>query len=95
MASPSTIQVSGLPSGELAALRRQAKALGMTAEGYARQLIEDGLALQRAARTTSFDELFAPAQKRFRETGMTEEELDGVVNAARSRHHRRASRKTA
>jgi len=95
MATSSTIQVTGLPRGELAALRSHAKALGMTAEVYARQLIEAGLALERKARTTSFDELFAPAQERFRDSGMTEEELDALVDAARSRHHRRVSRKTA
>jgi hypothetical protein len=94
MASSSTIQVSGLPRGELVALRSQARALGMSAEGYARQLIENGLALERKARTTSFDELFAPVQKRFRDSGMTEVELDRLVDAARRRHHRR-SRKSA
>ena len=85
----------GPPKGKLAVLRAQAEALGMTAEGYARQLIEDGMALERKARTTAFDELFAPVQERFRKSGMSEEELDALVDAARSRHQRRATRKTA
>jgi hypothetical protein len=55
-------------------------------------LIEDGLALERKARATSFDELFAPVQKRFLDSGMTEVELDRLVDAARKRHHRRSRR---
>ena len=92
--SPATIRVSGLRKGHLATLRAQAKALGMSPEGYARHLIEQGISLERKARTTSFDELFSPAQTRFRRSGMTEEELDALVDAARSRHHRRTNGKT-
>ena len=53
-----------------------------------RQLIEDGIALDRKARTTTFDKLLAPVQQRFRDTGMTEQDLDALVDSARSRHHR-------
>ena len=95
MASPDTIQISGLQRGELTALRKLAKAEGMSIENYARQMIEDGLALERVARTSSFDELFAPVQRRFAQSRMTEEQLDGIVSAARSRHHRRTTRKSA
>ena len=87
--SSSTIQVCGLGKGKLATLRAQAKTLGMSPEVYAKQLIEDGISLEQKARTTTFDELFAPAQARFRESGMSDEELDKLVDAARSRHHRR------
>jgi hypothetical protein len=90
----STIQISGLGKGKLAALRAQAKARGMSAERYARQLIEEGISLERQARSTTFDELFAPVQARFREGGMSEDELDRLVDAARTRHRRRTSRKS-
>jgi hypothetical protein len=90
----STIQVSGLGKGKLAVLRAQAKARGMSAERYARQLIEEGISLERQARSASFDELFAPAQARFNEGGMSEDELDRLVDAARTRHRRRTSRKS-
>lgn len=93
-ATPSTI-LSGLGRDKLTTLRSQAKAAGMTEEAYARRLIEDGIALEQEARTTTFDALFAPVQKRFRESGMNEDDLDDIVNAARRRHHRRASRKKA
>jgi hypothetical protein len=33
-------------------------------------------------------------QKRFHESGMREDELREIVDAARRRHHRRTSRKT-
>jgi hypothetical protein len=85
--SASAIQLSGLGKAEVAALRKRAKTLGLTPETYAAQLVRDGLELDRLARTMTFDELFAPVQARFRESGMTEEELDGLVDAARTRHH--------
>jgi hypothetical protein len=89
----STIQVAGLGKTKLAALRKQARTLGMSAEVYARRLIEDGLTLESLARTKSFDELFAPIQRRFRKNGMSEEELDRLVDKSRTRHHERVSRK--
>ena len=91
--SASTIRVSGLPREKLAALREQAKMLGMSAEGYARQLIENGVSLKFRARRQTLDELFAPVRAQFRKSGMTEAELDKIVDAARTRHHRRTSRK--
>jgi len=91
----STIQVSGLARQKLAALRSQAKAAGMTTGAYARRLLEEGLSLEQEARATTFDALYAPVRKRFLDSGMTEAELDGIVDAARRRHHRRASRKKA
>src|SRR4051794_13588069 len=91
--APSSLHVSGLAEKKLHALRTQAKAAGMTAEVYARQLIEEGISLEQQARTLTFDQLYAPAQERFRKSETTEEELDKLVNAARARHHRRTSRK--
>lgn len=89
-----TIQVSGLGKDKLAVLRAQAKTLGMSAEGYARHLIEEGILLERLARTKTLDELFAPAQDRFRKGGMSEADLDQLVDRARLRH-RRTYRKKA
>ena len=93
MAAAAMIQVTGLGKEKLARLKKQAERLGLSAERYARQLIEDGLSLDEQARTKSFDHLFAPAQARFHESGMTEGELDRLVDAARDRHHQRTSRK--
>ena len=88
-----TVHLSSLDRKKLVALREQAKTLGMSAEGYARQLIEDGISLEQRARTMTFDELYAPVQARFRRTGMTEADLDELVGRARSRHHRPTPRK--
>jgi hypothetical protein len=85
----STIQVTGIARKKLHALRSQAKAAGVTAEIYAKQLIEEGVSLEQQARSRTFDELYAPAQERFRKSGMKEDELNTLVDAARARHNRR------
>src|SRR5882724_12075987 len=72
----SSIRVSGLSKQKLHTLRAQAKAIGMTAEEYAKQLIAEGIRLEQQARTQTFDQLYAPIQERFRKSGMIEEELD-------------------
>jgi len=87
------LRVAGLAKTRLATLRRLAKESGLTAEDFARQLIEDGLSLQQRARTTPFDELLAPVRSQFKKSAMTEVELDIIVDAARTRHHRRGTRK--
>jgi hypothetical protein len=43
MSQATSILVSGLGRGKLTELRKQAKALGMSVQTYAKQLIEDGL----------------------------------------------------
>lgn len=79
----------------MALLRKQAKTLGMNVEGYARHLIEEGISLERKARTTTFDELYAPVQARFHRSQMSEGDLDRLVNAARSRRRGRTTRKSS
>ena len=91
-ASP-TLRLSGVRRKTLAALRAQAKAAGMTAAAYATRLLEEGITLEQAARATRFDALLAPLRRRFRDSGMSEADLDALVDAARKRHHRRATRK--
>lgn len=85
--SASSIQVSGLAKQKLTALRRQATEAGMSAELY------EGILLEKEARNTTFDDLYAPVQEHFRRSGMKEEELDQLVDAARTRHHRRSAKR--
>lgn len=59
----------------------------MTPQRYVRQLIEDDLALDRKARSTTFAELIGPGRE------VDEQELDRLVDAARTRHHRRVARR--
>jgi len=91
----STIEVTGIARDKLHALRAQAKAAGVSPEVYAKKLIEEGVELEREARTKSLDEIFAPAQEQFRKSGMTEDELDRLVDKARTQHHRRTTKKKA
>lgn len=60
---------------------------GVTPEQYLRELVELDLALDRKARTTTLAELMGPGRD------VDEVELDRLVEDARNRHHRRASRK--
>jgi hypothetical protein len=57
----------------------------MTSKRNVHKSIEEDLALDRKARTTSFAELMGPGRE------VDEEELDRLVNEARRRHHRRTS----
>jgi hypothetical protein len=91
--SASTIEISGLERAKLVKLRQNAKALGISAEHYAKQLIEDGLSLEHKARTKTFDELLEPVRTGFRQRQMTEKKIDKLVDEARTRHHHRGSRK--
>jgi hypothetical protein len=84
MATLATIlRVDDLPTRQLSALKRKAQRLGLTPAKYVRQLIEDDLALDRNAQSTSFEELAKPFRKRFE--GTSEEEIDRLVDEARGK----------
>ncbi|HSV14868.1 MAG TPA: hypothetical protein VLI90_11450 [Tepidisphaeraceae bacterium] len=89
----STIRISGLGKDKLTRLRAQAKACGVTAGRYAKQLIEDGLSLDQQARSTTFDELMAPVRSGFRSSGMSQPKLAALVDRARTQHRVRFSGK--
>lgn len=87
----STIRVSGLGRRIIATLKSQAKAEGLSVEGYVKELIESEMSVTEMARRKTIDDVFAPAQRRFRESGMSEEELDRLVDAARTYHHKQVA----
>ena len=87
------LRLKGLGQQKLNALTAKAKRLGMTPERYVRQLVEEDLAMDVEAREKSFAELMAPVREDFRKSGMSEAELDEIVDRARTRHHERNSRK--
>jgi len=70
-----------LSKTKLAAIRRGAKRLGLTPAQYALTLLENGLAREKRIRETSLEVLSAPLTKALQ--GMTEEELDAMVDEAR------------
>jgi hypothetical protein len=84
MVSP-ILQLKNLPSRKFSALKRKAERLGISPETYVKQLIQTDLALDHKAQTSSFDELAAPFRKAFK--GVSEDELDRIVNAARGPRH--------
>ncbi len=85
---PSTIalQAKDLGKQKMAQVVRRAKRLGMTPQNYLKHLVEEDLAISVAARTTSFRQLMGPG------TEVDEQEVDKLVEAAKTKYHRRASR---
>ena len=89
--SPATeVRIRNLSSRKVSALRREAKREGVTVEQYVKDLIEDRLEAVQRARTTSWAEITKPFQEAFK--GVSEAELDAMVDAARSRHHQKQAR---
>jgi ABC-type uncharacterized transport system ATPase subunit len=83
----STIQVKGLPKRKMAELAQRANRLGMTPDRYLKHLIEEDLAISQEARTKTFAELITPS------SDVDEREIDELVEAAKTKYRRRASRK--
>jgi len=86
-----TFHLDNLPRTRVNAIKRRAKELGVTQDRYIKKLIEDDLAQERRARTMTFDEIAAPFRKAF--DGVSDDELDRLVDAARTHHHQRTKRK--
>ena len=59
-------------------LQQRAVASGQNVEAYVEKLIEKAL-----SGPPSIDELLAPVRKEFAESGMTEDELDALIEEAR------------
>ncbi|MBA2736944.1 MAG: hypothetical protein H0U50_09195 [Pyrinomonadaceae bacterium] len=78
-----TIQVSGLSEAMVEAVNERAKEVGVAAEDYVRYLIEEDL-----ASTLSMRVLFAPVREQIREGGVSEAELDKLLEEAREEVYR-------
>jgi hypothetical protein len=80
-----------LKPATLKQVERSAKRAGQTTVEYMRGLIERAVSAER-----SFDEILAPVRAGFSKAGVTPEELDELVSAARediyARSHRRPAR---
>jgi hypothetical protein len=88
MTTTSTVlRVNYLAPRQAAAVKRKAERLGLSVDDYIRQLIEDDLALDRKARTTSLDELATPFRKALK--GVSDDEIDRIVKNARAVAHTR------
>jgi hypothetical protein len=80
------LRISDLPKRQASALKRKAEQMGLSADEYVKQLIEDDLALDQKARSTSLEELAAPFRKALK--GVSEDEISQLVAKARSRRRR-------
>lgn len=81
------VRVKGLRRRDLAALTVKAKQWGMTPAGYVKRLVEEDLAIARAAKTTTFAELMGPGQPG------DESEIDQLVERARKRHFEKSAKR--
>lgn len=82
-----TLRLKGLGPRAMLELAGKARRLGMTPERYLRELVQEDLALDRKARTTTLAELMGPGRQ------VDEAELDKLIDAARTRHHRRNAKR--
>ena len=82
------LQDIGLKPTQMKAVIRRAKKAGKTATEYVRSLVERDLNAGE-----SFDEILRPIREGFRKSGVTEEELDELVNRARIARQKRVRRR--
>ena len=74
----------------MAQLATNARRSGISPQDYARRLVEDGLAIQRLAKTLSFAEIMAPVRA---QAGKVDEaEIVELVEWARGNRRKRAHR---
>jgi hypothetical protein len=77
-----SIEISGLPPGTKVAIEELSRSKGKSAEEYLRMLIEAEILSAQ-----SFSEILAPIRQSFRESGMTEGQLDTLFEDARQKVH--------
>lgn len=74
-----TIQISGLPETVIQAVNERAQTVGTTAEEYIRYLIEEDL----SSASLNMRVLFAPVREQIKESGISEVELNTLLEEAR------------
>ena len=78
------LEIIGLPSGTKQALEELGRSNGnKSAEEYARMVLEAKLLAQKP-----FKEILAPVREGFEESGMTDDELDALIERARGDFYR-------
>jgi hypothetical protein len=91
MASTATIQLPPLTKQSMNDLIAKAKHLGIAPEDYAKKLIEEGLAFQRDAESSSFAQIMQPVRDA---AGVVDDgEITKLVEVARTKRHPVARRK--
>ena len=80
---PDTIQITGLPPTLIEAVENRAKEIGATKEDYVKYLIEEDL-----NSTLSMRVLFAPVREQIKKSGISESELNDLLEEAREEVYR-------
>ena len=75
-----TIEISGLPTGTKAALEQVARSDGKSGEEFVRTLIQAEILSRRP-----YSEILAPIRKSFKETDMTEDDFDALIEEVREK----------
>ena len=87
-AQTETIEITGLPKGTIEALKELCRSKGKSAGEYLRTLVEAEILSEQ-----SFAEILAPIREGFRQSGMTEEQLDALFEEARRKVHQEKQKK--
>ena len=77
------IEIAGLPQGTKKAIEELSRSKGKSAEEYLRTLIEAEILSEQ-----TFSEILASIRQSFRESGMTEEQLEALFEDASDKVHR-------
>lgn len=78
-----TIEIVDIPEDLLRRLDKKVRERGGDRSSYIREVLEKDLREEAPSATTSFDEIAAPIRQDFQASGMTEEELDTLIEEAR------------
>ncbi len=78
-----SIEIAGLPPGTKKAIEQLSQSKGKSAEEYLRMLIEAEVLSEQ-----TFSEILAPIRQSFRESGMSEQQLDALFEDALDKVHR-------
>ena len=88
--APAPLADLALTPALLRAIERKARRQGKTAREYVRALIERDVLADK-----SFDEILAPVRQDFRKSGISEVDLDALVERARTATRPRPKRRRA
>lgn len=88
MAAPISLADLRLKPAQYRAVRKRAERMGQTPPQYIRALVERDLLIGE-----SFDDVLRPIRAGFKDSGVSEHELDDLVKAARKDLHARPRRK--
>ena len=77
-----SIEITGLPPGTISALEQIGRTKEKSVEELLREMIEAQILSER-----SFDVILAPIRHGFKDSGMTEAELDALFEEAREEVH--------